>query len=94
MSWKNRLRMMRMLRGMKQPELEDLANVPKTYLSAIEQGHMLPTPDVQARLEIALGWPPLGLADVAFAILEGEVSTKEQALAAVNAAVTVEEVTP
>ncbi len=51
----DRLRQLRKERGTTQEELADSANINRSYLSVIENGHSSPTVDVLERLAEALG---------------------------------------
>jgi len=70
MDFGSRLRTMRAARNLNQTELADKAMTTQFFISAIEVGKMLPTPDLEARLRQALRW---GIyEDRAFEILERE----------------------
>lgn len=70
-----KLRVMRLVRGLRQAEVEEKAGIPYTYLSRVESGAMLPTPEMEARIRKALDWPEN--ADHAFAILENQNSNRQ-----------------
>jgi len=56
MDFGSRLRTMRAARKLNQTELADRAMTTQFFISAIEVGKMLPTPDLEARLRKALDW--------------------------------------
>ena len=70
MDFARRLRTIRAARGFTQIELADVAMTTQFFISAIEQGKMLPTPDLEKRLKKALGWTELE--EKAFEILGRE----------------------
>jgi len=70
MDFGTQLRVMRAVRHMKQNDLAKAAGVPTAYISYLESGRMIPTPEQARSLKRALGWP--SNAEVAFAILEQE----------------------
>ncbi len=69
MQYGTKLRVMRLVRGMRQAEVEAKAGIPYTYLSRFESGRESPTPEMEARIREVLNWPEN--AETAFAILEG-----------------------
>jgi len=66
------MKTIRAFRGLSQLELSTLVNIPNTYISDIERGKVLPTPEWEGRIRAALDWP--ADADAAFAILAGEAA--------------------
>lgn len=70
MKYGTKLRVMRLVRGLRQSEVEARAGIPYTYLSRFESGLMLPSPEMDALIRKALNWPEN--AESAFAILEGQ----------------------
>jgi len=70
MDFGSRLRTMRAVRNLTQIELADVAMTTQFFISAIESGKMLPSPDLEVRLRKALNWTELE--DEAFAILGRE----------------------
>ena len=56
MDFGSRLRTMRAARNLNQTELADKAMTTQFFVSVIEVGKMLPTPDLEARLRKALDW--------------------------------------
>ena len=70
MDFARRLRTMRAARGFTQIELADVAMTTQFFISAIEQGKMLPAPDLEMRLRKVLDWGELE--DKAFEILGRE----------------------
>lgn len=51
-----RLRTLRVLRGLTQEELAQLTGIPNTYLSLIETGKVVPAGEWEIRIRAALGW--------------------------------------
>lgn len=74
MEYGKQLRIMRIVRGMSQVEVEDATGIPNTRLSLLETGKSLPNVEWAAAIKAALGWPDDELAEIAFGILEGEVA--------------------
>ena len=70
MNFGSRLRTMRATRKLNQTELADRAMTTQVFISAIEVGKVLPTPELEQRLRKALGWGELE--DRAFEILGRE----------------------
>jgi len=70
MNFAERLRTMRTARNLTQEELAVAAMTSATFVSHIETGKLLPTPDLVARLRKALNWGPIE--DKAFELLSGE----------------------
>ena len=70
MDFGRKLRTIRAARNLTQIELADRAMTTQFFISAIEQGKMLPSPDLEMRLRNATGWTELE--DEAFAILGRE----------------------
>lgn len=70
MSFAEDLKTMRTIRNLTQAELADKALTSQAFVSHIETGKMLPTPDLVARLRKALDWTELE--DEAFKILGRE----------------------
>ena len=66
-AWK--LRIMRAYRKVTQGQLAALVGTAGYAILWIENGRLLPTPDIEARIKAALDWPEN--ADEAFAILTG-----------------------
>jgi len=69
MDFARQLRVMRVVRNVSQKELAYITEIPNTYLSDIETGKVLPSPDWEARIRAALCWPEN--AESLFAALEG-----------------------
>ena len=61
---------MRAARNLNQTELADRAMTTQFFISAIEQGKILPSPDLEKRLRKALEWGPIE--DKAFELLGQE----------------------
>ena len=70
MDFKQRLKTMRAMRNLNQTDLARLAGTSRQFISHIEVGTMLPSPDLEKRLREALGWTLLE--DEAFEILGRE----------------------
>ena len=70
MDFAENLKMMRTQRNLTQAELADMAFTSQAFVSHIETGKMLPTPDLIARLRKALNWGPIE--DKAFELLGQE----------------------
>ena len=70
MDFAQNLKTMRTQRNLTQAQLADMAFTSQAFVSHIETGKMLPTPDLIARLRTALNWTELE--DEAFAILGRE----------------------
>ena len=77
MDFGTQLRVMRIVRHWQQRELAKASGVPISYISFLESGRMLPTPDQARKLKAALGWP--ANAEVAFDILERDEGEKGEA---------------
>lgn len=82
MEYATKLRVMRTIRGLQQREVEELAGLPQTLITAIETGKVLPSDDYDRRLREAVAWPPDELAERAFAILETGVDPENGAAVA------------
>jgi DNA-binding XRE family transcriptional regulator len=80
MDFASKMRMMRAARGMTQRELAERADVSEYTIPWIENGRLLPSPEIEARIKAALDWP--ANADEAFAILGGNGSPAPQPEAA------------
>ena len=65
----NRIRQLRLLRGMHLADLQQATGIHATWLSRIETGRGVPTPEELEKIKAALRWPEN--AAEAFAILEG-----------------------
>ena len=70
MDFAQNLKMMRTQRNLTQAQLADMAFTSQAFVSHIETGKMLPTPDLIVRLRTALNWTELE--DEAFKILGRE----------------------
>ena len=70
MSFAEDLKAMRTIRKLTQAQLADKAMTSQAFVSHIEGGKLLPSPDLKKRLRKALGWTELE--DEAFAILGRE----------------------
>lgn len=70
MDFATQLRVMRLVRGLSQVDLSERTGIASSYISFIETGKMIPTPEMETAIKSALRWP--ANADQAFAILEGE----------------------
>lgn len=70
MDFGRNLKTMRFARKLTQAQLADKAVTSQVFISAMETGKMLPSPDLEARLRKALDWGTLE--DKAFAILSKE----------------------
>ena len=76
MTFGRQLKTLRAARGLTQKELAELASTSHVFVSHIERGNLLPSPDLKRRLREALRW---GIyEDRAFEILECEAE-KESA---------------
>lgn len=53
-----KLRTLRMMRGITQEELSKLTNIPTNYLSMMETGRVIPAGEWDAKLRAALNWTP------------------------------------
>ena len=56
MTFAEKLRTLRTLRGLKQQELADLTGIPTNYLSLMESGKVIPAGEWDTRIREALGW--------------------------------------
>jgi len=70
MDFAHNLKTMRTIRKLTQAELAEAAMTAQAFISHMETGKMLPSPDLEARLRKALDWGDLE--DEAFAILSKE----------------------
>ena len=70
MSFGEDLRTLRATRGLTQRQLAEKAVTSRVFISYLETGLMLPTPDLEKRLRKALNWTELE--DQAFKILGRE----------------------
>lgn len=70
MGFRQNLKTMRAIRNLSQAELAELAETNRVFISHIEAGKMLPSPDLEKRLREALNWTELE--DEAFEILGRE----------------------
>ena len=70
MSFREDLKTMRTIRQLTQAQLADKAMTSQAFVSHIESGKMLPTPELEKRLRKALNWTELE--DEAFEILGRE----------------------
>ena len=70
MDFAQNLRTMRTIRKLTQEQLADKAMTSQAFISHLETGKMLPTPDLEARLRKALDWGELE--DRAFEIIGHE----------------------
>ena len=57
MTFAHQLRILRIVRGMTQQQLAEIADIPTGMLSYIETGKILPTSDWENRIKTALDWP-------------------------------------
>lgn len=73
MNFAERLRTMRAARDLTQEALAEAAMTSATFISHLETGKMLPTPELERRLREALRWGEDE--DKAFVILEREAET-------------------
>ena len=72
MDFGTKVRVMRVVRNMTQRDLAQVSGVENTDLSRVETGKMLPSPEMERRIRLALRWPMD--AEKAFLLLEeGEV---------------------
>jgi transcriptional regulator with XRE-family HTH domain len=85
MDYGTQQRVMRAVRGVSQRELSTETGIPNSYLSEMETGRMLPSPEWRAQIKQALDWPPVDVADIAFDILDGEIVTVDQVIRAAQA---------
>lgn len=76
MDFGQNLKTMRTQRKLTQAQLADLALTSQAFISHIEIGKLLPTPDLVARLRKALNWTELE--DEAFAILGREPACEQK----------------
>jgi len=70
MSFAEDLKTMRTIRKLTQAQLADKALTSQAFVSHIETGKMLPTPELKERLKRALGWT--AVQNEAFRLLECE----------------------
>ena len=70
MDFAQNLKTMRTVRKLTQEQLADKAMTSPAFISHLETGKMLPTPDLEKRLKEALGWGELE--EKAFEILGRE----------------------
>jgi len=70
MSFGEDLKTMRTIRKLTQEQLADKAMTSQAFISHIESGKLLPSPDLEKRLRKALQWGEME--DEAFAILSKE----------------------
>lgn len=73
MDFGHNLRTMRAARNLTQIELAEAAMTSQVFVSAIELGKMLPSPELESRLRKALGWNDLD--DKALEMLEREAES-------------------
>ena len=73
MDYGTKVLMMRVARGLTQRQLANLAGTNEKLLGLIEHGTISPGYELREAIAEALGWPPEMLADIAFAILEGQI---------------------
>ena len=67
-----RIKVMRAIRGLKQGELAEEADVRQPTLSEFEHDKTRPCEDTLERIKAALRWPSDDQAEIAFAILAGD----------------------
>lgn len=70
MTYGEQLRTLRATRNLSQAELAEKALTARVFISYLETGKMLPSPDLAVRLREALDWTELE--DEAFALMERE----------------------
>ena len=76
MDFAHNLKTMRIMRELTQAELANKAMTSQAFISHIESGKLLPSPDLETRLRKALGWSDLE--DEAFAILSKEPAGEQK----------------
>lgn len=54
----NKIKKIRLMRGLHQTDLQELTGIHATWLSRIENGRGIPTEDELARIREALAWTP------------------------------------
>lgn len=77
MEWATKMKVMRAARGLSQLDLVAITEIPNTYLSSFETGKSLPPPEWERAIKLGLGWPEDGLAEIAFGILDGTLTSAE-----------------
>lgn len=77
MDYGTRLKILRVIRGVHQEDVEKAAGLPRTRLSYIESGLMLPSPRMDLAVRQALGWT--AEVDAALDALERAASVPEPA---------------
>jgi transcriptional regulator with XRE-family HTH domain len=73
MEYCTKLLILRAARGLTQAEAAKKAGVTEKILGFVERGTVEPGPEMRERIAVALDWPGDELAEIAFAILDGEV---------------------
>lgn len=73
MEYCTKLLILRAARGFTQADAAGEAGITEKQLGLMERGLMLPGPKMKQDIAIALDWPLEELAEIAFAILEGDV---------------------
>jgi transcriptional regulator with XRE-family HTH domain len=58
MDYAMRMRLLRVARGWTQGDLADVSGLPNFDLSKVETGKMLPSPEWDRLIRVALGWTP------------------------------------
>jgi len=76
MDFGQNLKTMRTIRNLSQAELAELAGTNRVFISHLETGKMLVTPDLEKRLRKALNWTELE--DKAFAILGRDEALRQK----------------
>jgi len=77
MEYGTQLLVMRAARSLTQAETAKRAGITEKVLGLVERGTVEPGYEMRERLTEALDWPPEGLAEIAFAILEGTARTPD-----------------
>jgi len=73
MDFGQKLKTMRAVRNLSQAELAELVITSRVFISHIEVGKLLPSPDLEQRLRKALDWGPIE--DEAFESLERKLES-------------------
>lgn len=58
MTFSNRLKTLRNVRGIRQEELARITGIPTNYLSGMETGKITPSNELEERIRLALNWTP------------------------------------
>jgi transcriptional regulator with XRE-family HTH domain len=80
MEYYRQILVLRAARDLTQAQLAEEAGITEKVLGLVERGTVEPGPEMEARIAVALDWPPDELARVAFGILDGDIKNLSQLL--------------